>query len=93
MSTGHWKDPLNQSHPQSKAHVLAYALSPLLFTFEVLNFFFKFNVLGRFSLQKIFCKYFDKKLIFAKEGFSGFPNAFRNKNDTYSLTKKVLKID
>tara|TARA_Y100000590_G_C15745157_1_gene1021726 strand:+ start:3401 stop:5200 length:1800 start_codon:yes stop_codon:yes gene_type:complete len=47
----------------------------------------------KFLLKKIFCKYFDKKLIFAKEGFSGFPNALRNKNDTYSLTKKVLKID
>ena len=47
----------------------------------------------KFLLKKIFCKYFDKKLIFAKQGFSGFPNALKNKNDNYSLTKKVLKID
>ena len=38
-------------------------------------------------------EYFDKKLIFVKQGFSGFPNALKNKNDNYSLTKKVLKID
>ena len=47
----------------------------------------------KFLLKKIFCKYFDKKLIFVKQGFSGFPNALKNKNDNYSLTKKVLKID
>ena len=44
-------------------------------------------------MKKVFCRYFNKKLIFGKQGFSGFPNALKNKNNNYRLTKKVLKID
>ena len=47
----------------------------------------------KFILKKIYCKYLSKKLIFAKEGFSGFPNALKSKNDNYKLTKNLLKID
>jgi hypothetical protein len=47
----------------------------------------------KFILKKIYCKYLSKKLIFSKEGFSGFPNALKRKNDNYKLTKNLLKID
>ena len=47
----------------------------------------------KFILKKIYCKYLSKKLIFPKEGFSGFPNALKRKNDNYKLTKNLLKID
>jgi asparagine synthase (glutamine-hydrolysing) len=47
----------------------------------------------KYLLKKIFSKYFDKKLIFSKQGFSGFPNALKAKRKKYELTKKVLKIE
>ena len=44
-------------------------------------------------LNKIFSKYFDKKLIFKKAGFSGFPNSFKYKNNMYPLTSDMIGIN
>ncbi len=44
-------------------------------------------------LKKIFSKYFDKKLIFKKAGFSGFPNSLKYKNDMYPLTRDMIGIN
>ncbi len=51
------------------------------------------NFRQKYILKKIFSKYLDKKLIFPKEGFSGFPNSLRRKSQNYYLTKKLLKVD
>tara|TARA_B100000315_G_C14353588_1_gene485115 strand:- start:250 stop:771 length:522 start_codon:yes stop_codon:yes gene_type:complete len=61
----------------------------------------------KYILKKLFMKYFDKKLIFKKEGFSGFPEVFyekyndlsniiprdsiRNKNKNYYDVKKYKR--
>ena len=44
-------------------------------------------------LKKIFSKYFDKKLIFKKAGFSGFPNSLKYKNNMYPLTRDMIGIN
>ncbi|MDA9077517.1 asparagine synthase-related protein [Candidatus Pelagibacter sp.] len=44
-------------------------------------------------LKKIFSKYFDKKLIFKKAGFSGFPNSLKYKNNMYPLTRDIIGIN
>jgi len=46
-------------------------------------------------LKKIFIKIFNKKLIYKKEGFSGYPNDAKNimKIYNFNLTNKFLKIN
>ena len=34
----------------------------------------------KYILKKLFIKYFDKKLLLKKEGFSGFPEVFYNRD-------------
>ena len=43
----------------------------------------------KYILKKIFLKYFDKKLIFKKSGFSGFPNSLKIKS---KYKNKVIKF-
>ena len=49
----------------------------------------------KFLLKKIFSKHFNKKLIFKKEGFSGFPDSLTKvlKNKDFLITKKLLNIN
>jgi asparagine synthase (glutamine-hydrolysing) len=49
----------------------------------------------KFLLKKIFLRYFNKKLIFKKEGFSGFPESLTKvlKNKDFFITKKLLNIN
>ncbi len=49
------------------------------------------NLRQKFILKKLFIKYFSKKLIFGKEGFSGFPNDTIKKID-YEVINKSLKL-
>ena len=49
------------------------------------------NLRQKFILKKLFIKYFSKKLIFTKEGFSGFPNDSIKKID-YEIINKYLKL-
>lgn len=59
-----------------------------------LNLDAKDNIMSQKKiLKKIFCKYFDKKLIFKKSGFSGFPNSLKYKNDLYPLTRDMIGIN
>ena len=62
---------------------------------------YKFNMAAKgefrqkYILKKLFIKYFDKKLILKKEGFSGFPEVF-NKTDGYLnsfVPKSIIKSD
>ena len=47
-----------------------------------MNFAEKGEFKQKYILKKLFAKYFDKKLILKKEGFSGFPEVFyKMKND------------
>lgn len=43
-------------------------------------------------LKKIFCKHFNKNLIYKKSGFSGFPNTLKKKNNNYPLTNSLIDI-
>jgi asparagine synthase (glutamine-hydrolysing) len=47
------------------------------------------NFKQKYLLKKIFCKYYDSKLIFSKQGFSGFPNSLI-KSKKFLLTKKII---
>ena len=56
---------------------------------------YKFNMRAenifkqKYILKKLFVKYFDKKLIFKKEGFSGYPEVFYKKyNDLSKIISK-----
>lgn len=53
----------------------------------------KMHLRQKFILKKIFSKYFNEKLIYPKEGFSGFPNSLKRKSNNYYLTKKSIKVD
>jgi asparagine synthetase B (glutamine-hydrolysing) len=47
----------------------------------------------KYILKKLFAKYFDKKLIFSKSGFSGFPNSIKlNKKNAKKRISKFLKL-
>ena len=54
---------------------------------------YKFNTSAKgelkqkYILKKLFIKYFNKNLIFKKEGFSGFPEVFYNSYN--NLSKKL----
>ena len=44
-------------------------------------------------MKKLFAKYFDKKLIFSKSGFSGFPNSIKlNKKNSKKKISKFLNL-
>ncbi len=59
-----------------------------------LNLNKKNSIMGQKKiLKKIFCKYFDKKLIYKKAGFSGFPNSLKYKNNKYPLTNDIIGIN
>ena len=47
------------------------------------------NFRQKYILKKVFSKYFDKKLVFTKQGFSGFPNSL-SKNYKFLLTKNII---
>ena len=47
------------------------------------------NFRQKYILKKVFSRYFDKNLVFAKQGFSGFPNALSN-SYKFPLTKKII---
>lgn len=47
------------------------------------------NFRQKYILKKIFSKYLDKKLVFSKQGFSGFPNSI-SKNNKFLLTKSII---
>ena len=44
----------------------------------------------KYILKKLFVKYYDKKLILKKEGFSGFPEVFYKK---YNDLNKIISIN
>lgn len=48
-----------------------------------------FNLRQKYILKKVFCKYFNSRLIFSKQGFSGFPNSL-TKRKIFPLTKKII---
>ncbi len=51
------------------------------------------TLLQKYILKKLFIKYFDKKLIFPKSGFSGFPNTIKlNKNIAKKKIAKFLNL-
>ena len=45
----------------------------------------------KYILKKLFIKYFDKRMVFKKEGFSGFPEALYKKN--INLNKFIKNIE
>ena len=47
----------------------------------------------KYILKKIFLKYFDKKLIFKKSGFSGFPNSLKIKSKYKNRVIKFINYD
>ena len=49
------------------------------------------NLKQKYILKKLFIKYFNKKMIFKKEGFSGFPEALHKKN--LELNKYLKNIE
>ena len=52
--------------------IVSFALNlPLKFKISISK---SNKVVTKILLKKLFCKYFDKNLLFKKQGFSGFPN-------------------
>jgi len=56
-----------------------------------INYSVSDNLKQKYILKKLFIKYFDKKMIFKKEGFSGFPEALHKKN--FELNKYLKNIE
>jgi asparagine synthase (glutamine-hydrolysing) len=56
-----------------------------------INYSVSDNLKQKYILKKLFIKYFDKKMIFKKEGFSGFPEALHKKN--FELNKYLKDIE
>ena len=65
---------------------------PLKYKFKIKKVFNEFN--QKSILKKIYIKYFNKKLVEKKEGFSGFPNSLRKnlRINNFQTTKKVLNM-
>jgi asparagine synthase (glutamine-hydrolysing) len=53
------------------------------------------NLQQKYLLKKIFARHLSKKLIFKKEGFSGFPNSMSKflKKSNFLMIEKLLDID
>ena len=65
---------------------------PLKYKFKIRKVFNELN--QKSILKKIYIKYFNKKLVEKKEGFSGFPNSLRKnlRINNFQTTKKVLNM-